>query len=103
MTPYWHTPAHKGEEVQFRLRPLKSSEFYEIQTSMLGRRAPSWDGISAAADCIVGWKGLPAEFSQKAVQDVLAGTVDVDWIIWLTEITGHLYSQALLPESERKN
>jgi len=102
LSPYWlDLPGEEG--VSFQLRPLDLRTQYTIQASIGPNRVPSWDGIVAAAEFIVGWKGLPVEFSRGALREILNGGADVAWMVRLTQIAGDLYAKSFLSETERKN
>lgn len=107
LLPFWFAPAHQpreGAKVEFQLRPLDMPTFYTLQASRTRRRgAPEWEGISATFEhSVVDWRGLETPFSAAAKRDALADA-DVDFMIWLAQIAGELYSRAVLKEEERKN
>jgi hypothetical protein len=99
------TPTYQPfeEEVVFRLQPLTLRGLYEVQASMTDRSVPGWEGIRAASQCIVGWRGtLMGDFSRDRVRSVVEGGPDVNWMIWLGHITGELYRQAMITETDAK-
>lgn len=102
LNPFWLESAHR-QGVSFELRPLDLKTQYVLQVSMMETGVPSWDGIKAASAFITGWKGLPVEFSPKALRDVLDGGADKDWLLWLMQIAGELYRRSLMSEEEAKN
>lgn len=103
LSKFEFTPAHQPFDtpVAFTLRPLDQRGLYELQAS-LRDGIPGWSGIEAAARHIVGWSGLPDTFSRARMLQVLAAPADINWTVWLGEITGHLYRKALVPEDAAK-
>jgi hypothetical protein len=110
ITPFDYEPSHQPDPaspVIFKLRPLDQRAYHEITASLNDRGVPRWDGIVEASRFILGWSGIKSEgievqFSRNALRGVLDGQADTDWMIWLGQVAGHLYSKAILTDDDRK-
>jgi hypothetical protein len=108
LEPYDFPPNYQPDEadaVSFRLEPLDLKSQYELQATMNRRGIPSWDGIQIAAQRIVGWSGKQlGDFSAVRVKEILRGGASANWMIWLGEIAGELYSRSLIgADAEKKS
>ena len=98
-----------GQAAVFELRPLNMEGLYELQRSFDEKGTPGFASARLAFEyAVIGWQGAKLdgkqiEFSREAKREVLNGVGDPDWMLFLFQIAGELYRQALLTESERKN
>jgi hypothetical protein len=110
ISPFEYEPTHQPDPdspVKFRLRPLDQRALHEVTASLNDRGVPRWDGILEASRFILGWSGIKSDgadlpFSRQALRSILDGGADTDWMVWLGQITGHLYSKALISDDDRK-
>jgi hypothetical protein len=110
MESFWFTPRHQkeGTEVKFLLRGLDTRGLYTIQSSMGDRGVPDADAaFSAFESNVIGWEGVihdgqPLPFSRVNRSKVLGGDASIDWMLWVAECSGKLYSKALLGDTEKK-
>jgi hypothetical protein len=114
MTPFWHTPQHQpheGREVRFQLRPLDKRGRYTLPTSFNENGLPSADAAhETALASVCGWDGIgtaddPKPFSRQALRQAIEGEAtpdDVDWMMWVAEIAGALFSRSMLRPDEKK-
>lgn len=111
MDNFWFTPKHQkeGAEVKFLLKPLDTKGLYRVQISMKGDGVPSADAAFDIFESqLFGWQGItengaPLVYSRAARQKILAGDASLDWMLWIAESIGNLYSKALLGDSEKKD
>jgi len=107
--PFWFKPAHQPNEasaVEFQLKPLDQRTFMFMRDDIYTVRRKmrmGVDGVLEAFDyAVVGWRGLPSEFSDAAKRE--ARTVaDPDWIEWQQQIAMELFRRAQLGDPEVKN
>lgn len=104
-----YQPNEGGEPVVFKLRPFSFAEFGRFQSAMRKNDGePDFDTCRAVfVEHVVGWSGLAVEFTEKARRQF---TVDDEFAVgfgtrylWMGEVAGHLYVNALLPKAEAKN
>lgn len=105
LTPYWHTPSHQpfeGSEVTFHLRPINMPTYWAIQSSMRGNGV-GYDGMSAAFEySVLDWRGIPDRPFSAAAKRAALMVFNKNFAVWLAQITGELYTSALLTEDEKK-
>lgn len=103
-TPY--KPAHQIEgqpEVEFDLRPINQ----RVMMAMLADwrdDLPGPMGVSAAIEhSVVGWRGLPQEFSTTARRELFDGEANLDSALWAYQIAAEAFRRAKLGRDAAKN
>lgn len=93
------------DPVSFTLKPLDLKGQYELRSSFNKKGVPSWEGIEAASQYIVGWSGKQlGEFSRHKVREIVSGGADMHWMIWLGHIAGELYVRSVIEaDTEKKS
>lgn len=107
LDPFWYEPTTEqpadGEKVSFHLKPLSMRALYRMRMALDERGLPTDECIDVTLQHILSWKNAPLEYSTAARDALFDGAPDIRWMLWLSELTGVLYSRALVPETERKN
>jgi hypothetical protein len=101
-------PSHQpdpDQPVEFNLRPLDNPTLFRLLNGYGSEGGLQFEDLLMVRDrCVVGWKGLPQEFSPEARRALLAGPVaDFDAQLWIGQCARELYHRAVLKEVERKN
>jgi hypothetical protein len=105
--PFTFTPAYQPKPeapVTFQLRPLNLASLHDhFQRHYNRNHEPGWADHSAVfVQNVIGWTGRSEDCTPK-VRAQLASGDDLDWYIWIGQISGELYTRALLKDNERKN
>jgi hypothetical protein len=103
---YWFKPLHQAEgkpEVEFQLRPVDQRTHYAMSLDLKPNGIGADGAIAAFEYSVVGWRGMPVEFSHQAKHALLNGAVNPDVTIWLYNIAGECYRRAQLGDDELKN
>jgi hypothetical protein len=107
---YWFTPEYQPNAdapVEFELKPLDQGTLHTVQASF-NSGVPNWVGIKAGFENgVTGWKnitldGSAVEFNRGNARRILNQVGSADWMIWLGQIVGELYSNAFLSDEEKK-
>lgn len=100
------TPDHQPDEqspVEFQLKPIDQPTGFMLTQRYAGDGITWPDMVLILKRNIVGWKGLPVEYSDKAKADFVAGEFDYDMNVWIAQCARELYNRRVLKERQRKN
>jgi hypothetical protein len=111
LEPFEFTPAYQvkpEDPVTFTLKPLDVRGRYEIKAGVyvVGDEVRiRWEGASAAARYITGWKGGGIKpYSRTRPQQIIDGVDDADdgWEFWLSAIAFKLLAESEPSEDASK-
>lgn len=100
-------PEHQPDPdkpVTFELKPLNNPMLFRLINAYGSEQGASWtDLCDVMSQNVVGWSGLPQEYSKTAKAELLTGEGNVDLLMWLGQCARELYNRAVLKATERKN
>jgi hypothetical protein len=106
LTPYWFKPKSQkrgaAEPVEFQLQPIDLATQFDMESEIKANNISAAGAQLAFRRAVIGWRGMPAEFSPTAREEFLRTPGKYN-SLWLGAVAGECYRLATLEEDAAKN